>query len=76
MYPRFTADQLGKIRRFGTTEHWKAGEVMFETGQPDTGMRALIKGTARLSRRDGLGRTQLPVELTDGQFLEGVRHFC
>lgn len=42
---------------------------MFETGQPDTGMRALIKGTARLSRRDGLGRTQLPVELTDGQFL-------
>ena len=42
---------------------------MFETGQPDTGMRVLIKGTPRLSRRDGLGRTQLPVELTDGQFL-------
>jgi thioredoxin reductase (NADPH) len=69
MYPRFTAAQLDKIRRFGTTEYWKAGDVMFRAGQSGSGMRVLIKGTARLTKRDGLGRSQLLVEVSEGQFL-------
>lgn len=71
-YPRFSEAEIGKMRRFGSIERWVAGEVMFRTGEPGLGMRVLLRGRARLSRRDGLGRSQTIAELGAGQFLGEV----
>ncbi|SDR49595.1 cyclic nucleotide-regulated FAD-dependent pyridine nucleotide-disulphide oxidoreductase [Paraburkholderia fungorum] len=72
LYPRFDAAQIDRMRRFGTIEHWRAGDAMFRTGQAGLGMRVLIRGQARLTRRDGLGRSRIIAELSDGQFLGEV----
>ncbi|MGY6127909.1 FAD-dependent oxidoreductase (plasmid) [Paraburkholderia strydomiana] len=72
LYPRFSETDIGKMLRFGTLEHWNAGDVMFRTGQPGLGMRVLLSGQARLTRRDGLGRSQVIAELSAGQFLGEV----
>ncbi|MEM5370388.1 FAD-dependent oxidoreductase [Paraburkholderia azotifigens] len=71
-YPRFTKAEVEKMMRFGIIERWRAGDVMFRIGQPGLGMRVLLSGRARLSRRDGLGRSQTIVELGEGQFLGEV----
>ncbi|MFM0075965.1 FAD-dependent oxidoreductase [Paraburkholderia sediminicola] len=72
LYPRFSEADIDRMRRFGTLEHWNAGDVMFRTGQPGLGMRVLLSGQARLTRRDGLGRSQVIAELSAGQFLGEV----
>jgi thioredoxin reductase (NADPH) len=56
-YPRFSKTEVEKMTRFSLIERWRAGDVMFRIGQPGLGMRVLLSGRARLSRRDGLGRT-------------------
>ena len=71
-YPRFSTADIEKMMRFGMIEHWRSGDVMFRIGQPGLGMRVLLSGRARLSRRDGLGRSQTIVELGAGQFLGEV----
>ncbi len=71
-YPRFTKAEVEKMMRFGIIERWRAGDVMFRIGQPGLGMRVLLSGRARLSRRDGLGRSQTIVERGEGQFLGEV----
>ncbi|BCG00021.1 hypothetical protein PPGU19_045890 [Paraburkholderia sp. PGU19] len=71
-YPHFSTADIEKMMRFGMIEHWRSGDVMFRIGQPGLGMRVLLSGRARLSRRDGLGRSQTIVELGAGQFLGEV----
>ncbi|MBN3754438.1 FAD-dependent oxidoreductase [Paraburkholderia sp. Tr-20389] len=71
-YPRFSKADVDKMMRFGIIERWREGDVMFRIGQPGLGMRVLLSGRARLSRRDGLGRSQTIVELGEGQFLGEV----
>ena len=71
-YPHFSTADIEKMMRFGMIEHWRAGDVIFRIGQPGLGMRVLLSGRARLSRRDGLGRSQTIVELGAGQFLGEV----
>jgi thioredoxin reductase (NADPH) len=72
LYPRFDEAEIERMRRFGTLERWRAGDVMFRTGQPGLGMRVLLDGQVRLSRRDGLGRSRTIAELNAGQFLGEV----
>ncbi|CAN7660216.1 FAD-dependent oxidoreductase [Caballeronia sp. LjRoot34] len=69
MYPRLSPLQIAKLRRFGTIKQWASGEMMFETGERGLGLCVLLKGTARLTRRDGLGRSHFLVEESEGQFL-------
>jgi thioredoxin reductase (NADPH) len=69
MYPRLTATRIAKAARFGTTEHWKAGDVMFRAGEQSDGMRILTRGTAHLIVRNGFGQSRLFQEVGEGHFL-------
>lgn len=69
MYPRLTEARVAKAARFGTTEHWKAGDVMFRAGEQSEGMRILTRGIVHLIVRNGFGQSHLFQEVSEGHFL-------
>ncbi|KAA1014222.1 cyclic nucleotide-binding domain-containing protein [Paraburkholderia panacisoli] len=69
MYPRLTETRVAKAARFGTTEHWKAGDVMFRAGEQSEGMRILTRGTVHLVVRNGFGQSHLFQEVGERHFL-------
>jgi len=69
MYPRLSEARIAKAARFGTMEHWKAGDVIFRAGEKSAGMRILTYGTVHLIVRNGLGQSRLFQEVANGHFL-------
>jgi thioredoxin reductase (NADPH) len=69
MYPRLSEARIEKIARFGRTEYWPAGTVMFRTGEPSEGMRVLVSGRVEITARDGFGTSRVFEEISEGQFL-------
>ncbi|MBN3759232.1 FAD-dependent oxidoreductase [Burkholderia sp. Ac-20365] len=69
MFPQIGDARVERTRRFGTVELWKAGEIMFRTGDPGHGIRVILQGSVLLTRRDGLGQSHFFAELSEGQFL-------
>ena len=72
MHPLLSAEEIERMRRFGTVKHWRAGEMMFETGVPGPGMFVLLQGRVRVTRRDGLGHVNVVVEQEPGHFVAEV----
>src|SRR5260370_35962191 len=62
MFPRLTAAEIDRMRRFATERHWEANEMLFEASRPAPGMLVLLRGAMRLTRRDRLGHSHLGVE--------------
>lgn len=69
MYPHFSEARMAKVARFGKTERWKAGAVMFRTGERSVGMRLLVQGRVQLIVRDGLGQSRVFAEVSARQFI-------
>jgi thioredoxin reductase (NADPH) len=69
MFPCLSGARVKRAQRFGTTERWSAGEMMFRAGEPSRGLRIILSGTAVLNRRDGLGESHFWAELGKGQFI-------
>jgi thioredoxin reductase (NADPH) len=69
MFPCISSARVKRAQRFGTTERWSAGEMVFRAGEASRGLRIILSGTVVLSRRDGLGKSHFWAELGRGQFL-------
>jgi thioredoxin reductase (NADPH) len=72
MFPKFGPDEIERLRRFGETRHYAAGEPLFVTGDNAPGMFVLISGSVRVTQRDPLGRLAPIVELGPGDFVAEV----
>ncbi|AMR81493.1 FAD-dependent oxidoreductase [Cupriavidus nantongensis] len=72
MFPQLTADEMARVRRFGTPQSWHAGEKLFAIGQSGRGMYLVTSGRVRVMRRDGLGREHQITEQGAGHFLAEV----
>ncbi len=68
MFPTLNADEVERMRRFGTPQRWRAGEKLFSVGQVGRGMYMVLSGSVQIIRRDGLGREHLIIELGPGMF--------
>lgn len=71
-FPTLTADEIERMRRFGSVRHYADREVLFATGQPGPGMFIVLKGHVAITQRDGLGRASPVAEQGPGQFLAEV----
>jgi thioredoxin reductase (NADPH) len=69
MFPRLGPEGIERVRQFGEVRRYKAGELLYMTGEPSPGMFVLIVGTVAVSSRDGLGHVVPIVEMGPGQFL-------
>lgn len=72
MFPQLSADDMVRVRRFGTPQSWRAGEKLFSIGQTGRGMYLVSSGCVRIVRRDGLGRENTITEQGPGHFLAEV----
>ena len=55
MFPSLSPEEIDRLRRFGTTRRYAAGELLFTAGDVNSAMFVLISGSVGLSARDGLG---------------------
>jgi thioredoxin reductase (NADPH) len=72
MFPKLLPEEIERLRRFGEVRRFKAGDLLFVTGEWSSGMFVLIAGTVAVSSRDGLGHVVPIVEEGPGQFLAEV----
>ena len=72
LFPVLTDEEIARICRFGTVEHYARGTRMFTAGQPGKGMFVVLKGVVSISQRDGLGRVVPIVREGPGEFLAEV----
>ncbi|WP_207004829.1 FAD-dependent oxidoreductase [Trinickia mobilis] len=72
MFPLLTPEEIRRIRRFGTQQHWESGELLFQAGRPGPGMFVILSGAVRILRHDGFGKEHLIVEHERGHFMAEV----
>src|ERR1700682_2209138 len=72
MFPKLRPEEIERLRQFGEVRRYKAGDLLFVTGEPSPGMFVLIAGTVAVSARDGLGHVVPIVEEGPGEFLAEV----
>ena len=67
-FPTLTANEIERLRRFGTVHRYADGELLFETGRPAPGMFIILSGNVAITQRDGLGHVTPVVEQGRGRF--------
>jgi thioredoxin reductase (NADPH) len=72
MFPVLTAEEIGRMRRFGEVRHYADGARLFETGKTGPGMFVVLSGSIRVTRHDGLGHQAPLVDQGVGQFTAEV----
>jgi thioredoxin reductase (NADPH) len=65
-------EEIGRIRRFGEIRHYAAGVPLFVTGDIAPGLFALVRGGARVVRRDPLGHLAPIVEMEQGDIIAEI----
>jgi thioredoxin reductase (NADPH) len=72
MFPKLRPEEIERLRQFGEVRRYKAGDLLFVTGEQSPGMFVLIVGTVAVSSRDGLGHVMPIVDEGPGQFLAEI----
>src|ERR1700760_3568601 len=71
-FPKLTAQEIDRLRRYGSLRKYSDGEKLFEAGKISPGMFVLLKGQVAISQRDGLGHVAPIAEQGPGHFLADV----
>jgi len=71
-FPALTAQEIDRLRRYGSLREYSDGEKLFEAGKISPGMFVVLKGVVALTQRDGLGHLAPIAEQGEGQFLGDV----
>jgi thioredoxin reductase (NADPH) len=71
-FPALTAQEIDRLRRYGSLREYSDGEKLFEAGKISPGMFVVLKGVVALTQRDGLGHLAPIAEQGEGQFLADV----
>src|SRR5262245_15523982 len=72
MFPKLSPNEINRLRRFGQDRHYPAKTPLFVTGEVAPGMFVLMRGSARVTRRDPLGHMAPIVEQAPGEFVAEV----
>jgi thioredoxin reductase (NADPH) len=68
IFPTLSADELGRVRRFGVPRRWRDGESVFRACVDSPGMIVVLDGHLVCSRTDALGERVEVVDYGPGQF--------
>jgi thioredoxin reductase (NADPH) len=71
-FPELTAQEIDRLRRYGSLRKYSDGEKLFEAGKISPGMFVVLKGLVAITQRDGLGHLAPIAERGEGQFLGDV----
>ena len=68
-FPSLSPAEIDRLRRFGATRLYAAGDQLLTMGDVVSGMFVLMSGSVAVSARDGLGRVVPIIDLGPGGFL-------
>jgi len=68
IFPTLSADDIARLRRFGTCRTWPDGATVFRACVDSPGMVVVLAGRLSCSRTDALGKRVEVVEYGPGQF--------
>jgi thioredoxin reductase (NADPH) len=68
IYPVLSADDIRRLRRFGTCRTWPDGATVFRACVDSPGMVVVLAGRLSCSRTDALGKRVEVIEYGPGQF--------
>ena len=68
MFPTLAPADIERLRRFGESRRYAAGEYLSKTGEIGAGLFVILSGHVEVSQRDELGRRQSIVDHGPGQF--------
>jgi thioredoxin reductase (NADPH) len=68
MFPRLSAADVERMRRFGTVERFVAGDHLVTSGKSIAGMFVILRGAVAVRQRDGMGHVVPIVRQSEGQF--------
>src|SRR5208282_4523989 len=68
IFPVLSADEIERLRRFGTMTQWQSGSLLFEAGKPGPGMFVVLAGRIIVSWHDSLGHETLVADEGPGEF--------
>jgi thioredoxin reductase (NADPH) len=71
-FPTLTAQEIDRLRRYGSLRKYSDGEKLSEAGKISPGMFVVLKGVVAITQRDGLGHLRPIAEQGQGQFLADV----
>jgi thioredoxin reductase (NADPH) len=71
-FPALTAQEIDRLRRYGSSRKYGDGEKLVEAGKISPGMFVVLKGLVAITQRDGLGHVTPIVQQGVGQFLADV----
>ncbi|OXC75332.1 FAD-dependent oxidoreductase [Caballeronia sordidicola] len=69
IFPTLSTREIDSLRRFATPKSFKAGEMIFETGQVALGLFVLVRGRVQIYVPDALGKATVVTEHEDGHFM-------
>jgi thioredoxin reductase (NADPH) len=72
MFPKLSASEIDRLRRFGEIRQFSAGSLLVKAGKPSPGLIVLISGTATVTRCDRPGHTAPIVDMGAGEFIAEV----
>ncbi len=75
MFPKLTTDEIDRLRRFGHSETYAAGTMLFEAGHPGPGMFVVLSGRVSVTRHEGVGSEGHETEVVNqgpGEFLAEI----
>ncbi len=72
MFFPLTAEEIGRLRRFGSVRRYGIGDYLVRAGEQGLGMAVILSGRVEVTRRDGLGHDELVVRYGEGDFLGEV----
>jgi thioredoxin reductase (NADPH) len=72
MFPKLTPEEIDRIRSFGEVRRYAPDEPLFVTGDIAPGLFALIRGRAKVVRRDALGHLAPIVEMEPGDIIAEI----
>jgi hypothetical protein len=55
MFPLLSSADIARVRRFGSAQRFRAGDLLFFAGQASPGMFVVLDRAIAISQRDGLG---------------------
>ena len=67
LFPRLTPAQIARVARLGTVRPLRAGEILYDTGDPHAPFVLVVAGRVQVVRR-GADRDELIADIGPGQF--------
>ena len=67
-FPRLSAAEIDRLRRFGAVRSYGDGERLFAAGETGPGMFVVLNGIVAVTRLDGLGHHVPVIKQGEGSF--------